>query len=111
MSDAARNASLYSVDSDKRAMRTGLGHGGGSEVDIPAQETEVTLCRPSYFIVSCYGAGDRMIVSVAPPGSPIPSGTREHGQFAHTGIMMPCLQPLCPVRYKIFAKIKTQYIF
>ena len=42
MSDAARNASLYSVDSDKRAMRTGLGHGGGSEVDIPAQETEVT---------------------------------------------------------------------
>ena len=111
MSDAARNAYLYSVDSDKRAMRTGMGHGGGSEVDIPAQDTEVTLCRPSYFIVSCYGAGDRMIVSVAPPGSPIPSGTREHGQFAHTGIMMPCLQPLCPVRYKIFAKIKTPYIF
>ena len=111
MSDAARNASLYSVDSDKRAMRTGLGHGGGSEVDIPARDTEVTLCRPSYFIVSCYGAGDRMIVSVAPPGSPIPSGTREHGQFAHTGIMMPCLQPLCPVCYTIFAKIKTHYIF
>ena len=51
MSDAARNASLYSVDSDKRAMRTGLGHGGGSEIDIPAQDTEVTLCRTSFTTV------------------------------------------------------------